>query len=156
LQEYALILHLIAQTTLLSLLRGKAFFAHTSGEIRVNGKITPSLIPFAERMAFVPQDDIMYDELTVSDNLKYAALLFNKRGYTKGKEVIPMVHHAMELLGLSHVKHSIVGKLHSALPILIIASLMMMKIRFGLCPQDLRRKRASVAGRRSASRSGWS
>lgn len=52
----------------------------------------------------------MYDELTVSDNLKYAALLFNKRGYKTVKEVIPMVHHAMELLGLSLVKHSIVGK----------------------------------------------
>lgn len=60
-------------------------------------------------MAFVPQDDIMYDELTVSENLKYAALLFNKRGYRSLPECMPMVHYAMELLGLSFVKHSIVG-----------------------------------------------
>ena len=33
-------------------------------------------------MAFVPQDDIMYDDLTVDDNIKYVAVLFNKRGYT--------------------------------------------------------------------------
>ena len=52
----------------------------------------------------------MYDELTVLENLTFSALLFNKRGFRRSREVIPMVHHSMELLGLSFVKHSIVGR----------------------------------------------
>ena len=29
-------------------------------------------------MAFVPQDDILFEQLTVEDNILYAAILFNK------------------------------------------------------------------------------
>jgi ABC-type multidrug transport system ATPase subunit len=98
------------KTTLLSLLRGKSYSGRISGEIFVNQQKVDSLVPFSSCMGFVPQDDIMYDELTVSENLKYAAMLFNRRGYISIPEVLPMVHHTMELLGLSFIKHSIVGK----------------------------------------------
>jgi ABC-type multidrug transport system ATPase subunit len=98
------------KTTLLSLLRGKTSSGTISGEIYVNKDKVGSLAPFSNCMGFVPQDDIMYDELTVSENLKYAAMLFNRRGYVNIPEVLPMVHHTMELLGLSFIKHSIVGK----------------------------------------------
>ena len=53
------------KTTFLSLLRGQASFATTSGNIYVNGNKVESLVPFRNQMAFVPQDDIMYDNLTV-------------------------------------------------------------------------------------------
>ena len=98
------------KTTLLSLLRGKTYSGKISGEIYVNERKVNSLVPYSSYMGFVPQDDIMYDELTVSENLKYAAMLFNRRGYVSIAEVIPMVHHTMELLGLSFIKHSIVGE----------------------------------------------
>ena len=50
-----------------------------------------------------------YDELTVWENLVSACLLFNKRGYRTLEECVPMVHYCMELLGLSFIKHSVVG-----------------------------------------------
>lgn len=67
-------------------------------------------------MAYVPQDDIMYDDLTVSENLRYSCLLFNRRGFTKSKDIVPMVHHVMELLALSLIKHSVVGMRSSRAP----------------------------------------
>lgn len=98
------------KTTLLTLLRGQSHNGKLSGDIFVNQDKVKSLQIFNYAMGYVPQDDIMYDELTVSENLKYSAMLFNRRGYVKIREVIPMVHYTMELLGLSFIKHSIVGK----------------------------------------------
>ena len=45
--------------------------------MEVNGEVVSSLSVFEDRMSFVPQDDIMYDELSVEENLFYAAVLFN-------------------------------------------------------------------------------
>ena len=95
---------------LLNLLRGKKPFRDTSGVITVNGRRTTSLAPYASVTGFVHQENIMYDELTVLENLKYSALLFNKRGYSSTIAVLPMVYHVLKLLGLSHIMHSTVGK----------------------------------------------
>ncbi len=97
------------KTTLLSLLRGQAHFATTSGHIYVNGNEVESLVPFRDLMGFVPQDDIMYDDLTVEDNIVYSAILFNKRGFTTKEEVLPMVIYVMDLLGITFIRNSIVG-----------------------------------------------
>ena len=97
------------KTTLLSLLRGQAHFARTSGNMFVNGERVESLVPFRDRMAFVPQDDIVYEELSVMDNILYSAMLFNKRGYRTEDECLPMVIHVIGLLGISHITHSVVG-----------------------------------------------
>jgi ABC-type multidrug transport system fused ATPase/permease subunit len=97
------------KTTLLSLLRGQANFATTSGKIYVNGREVESLIPHRNQMAFVPQDDIVYDNLTVEENIVYSAILFNKRGFTTRQQVLPMVVYIMDLLGITFIRHSIVG-----------------------------------------------
>ena len=97
------------KTTLLSLLRGQAHFATTSGDIFVNGSAVESLIPYQSKMAFVPQDDIVYDELSVKDNILYSAMLFNKRGYKTEAECLPMVIYVMNLVGLTFIAHSVVG-----------------------------------------------
>jgi ABC-type multidrug transport system ATPase subunit len=67
---------------LLSLLRGVAHYADVTGEILVTNSTMNSLADYRHCMAFVPQDDIMYDALSVEDNIKYAAVLFNRRGFT--------------------------------------------------------------------------
>jgi ABC-type multidrug transport system ATPase subunit len=97
------------KTTLLSLLRGESHFAETSGFIYVNKRRVKSLAEFRHEMSFVPQDDIMYDDLTVEDNILYAAVLFNRRGMRTPKEVMPMVLYAEELLGIEFIRNSIVG-----------------------------------------------
>mmetsp|Transcript_30790 Transcript_30790/g.42142 ORF Transcript_30790/g.42142 Transcript_30790/m.42142 type:complete len:927 (-) Transcript_30790:291-3071(-) len=97
------------KTTLLSLLMGTAHYAHVTGALNVNNRKVESLVEYRNCMAFVPQDDIMYDDLTVDDNIKYAAVLFNKRGYNTMKEVMPMVDAIEEMLGITFIRSKIVG-----------------------------------------------
>ena len=61
------------KTTLLNTLMGKVdpSFKQT-GELRINGKIR-NIKDFRSVIGFVPQDDIMIRELTVRDNIEFAA-----------------------------------------------------------------------------------
>jgi ABC-type multidrug transport system ATPase subunit len=97
------------KTTLLALLRGQAHYAATTGTIKVNGKVVHSLLDYQSEMAFVAQDDIVYEELTVEDNILYSALLFNKRGYRTLEEIMPMVVAAEKILGIDFIRYSVVG-----------------------------------------------
>jgi ABC-type multidrug transport system ATPase subunit len=90
-------------------LRGQAHYAKFEGDIYVNNRAVSSLGEFRSRMSFVPQDDIMNEQLTVEENILYAAVLFNKRGYTRRSECIPFVHFIESLLGIDFIRHSIVG-----------------------------------------------
>lgn len=101
------------KTTLLTLLRGRAHYGKVEGSIFVNGMKVKSLKEFSRTIGFAPQDDIMYDDLTVEENLIYAAILFNKRGYYDERAVMPMVRHVLDMLGLDFVRHSIVGNAES-------------------------------------------
>jgi ABC-type multidrug transport system ATPase subunit len=97
------------KTTLLNLLRGQANYATCSGTILVNGKEIPSLSLLSTEMAFVPQDDIVYEELTVEDNIMYSAKLFNKRVCMKTNSLLPMVFKAEQMLGIAHIRYNLVG-----------------------------------------------
>mmetsp|Transcript_13051 Transcript_13051/g.17791 ORF Transcript_13051/g.17791 Transcript_13051/m.17791 type:complete len:779 (+) Transcript_13051:50-2386(+) len=97
------------KTTLLSLLRGIAHYADVTGELRVNGHCVSSLAGYRQRMAFVSQDSIMYDELSVEDNIKYSAVLFNQRGFTKLEQLWPMVEAAEEFMEITSIRTMIVG-----------------------------------------------
>jgi ABC-type multidrug transport system ATPase subunit len=93
---------------LLNLLRDQTPYAYTTGSIKINGK-EESLGSFRSEMAFVPQDDIMYDDLTVEENVLYAAVLFNKRNFTKKSQCLLLVDHMLGLLGLNFIRFSVVG-----------------------------------------------
>ena len=54
----------------------------------MNGKLIGSLECFKRNIAYVPQDDIIHDDLSVEENIVYPALLFNKRGYITAVEVL--------------------------------------------------------------------
>jgi ABC-type multidrug transport system ATPase subunit len=60
-------------------------------------------------MAFVPQDDIVYEDLTVEENVLYATVLFNKRNYRKKRDCLIMTDHIIKLLGIEMVRYSRVG-----------------------------------------------
>jgi ABC-type multidrug transport system ATPase subunit len=92
----------------LNLLRDQTPYAYTTGSLKINGK-EDSLSNYRDEMAFVPQDDIMYDDLTVEENIVYAAVLFNKRNFTRKEHVLLMVDHILDLLGLNFIRLSVVG-----------------------------------------------
>jgi ABC-type multidrug transport system ATPase subunit len=89
------------KTTLLNMLRGVAHYATAEGAIYVNRVATTSLAVYRDEMAFVPQDDILYEELTVEENVIFSAILFNRRGFNTRVEVEPMVRHALLATGLA-------------------------------------------------------
>ena len=97
------------KTSLLNLLRGQAHYAKVQGNIYINGVSVESLNDYSNRMAFVPQDDIMNDELTVEENILFAAVLFNKRGITHRSKILPFVHYIEDLLCIEFIRNSIVG-----------------------------------------------
>ena len=94
---------------MLNLLRGQAHYAKVTGNVYVNGNSVLSLAPFCNKMAFVPQDDIMFDELTVRENIIFYAMIFNKRGYKHVHECIPFASYVEKLLGIDFINNSIVG-----------------------------------------------
>lgn len=72
-----------------------------------------SLSAYSHCTAFVPQDDVMYEELTVEENVLFSALLFNQRGFTTTEQALPMVHFTLDLLGIMNVRASVVGSVAS-------------------------------------------
>jgi ABC-type multidrug transport system fused ATPase/permease subunit len=97
------------KTSLLSLLRGQAHYADISGSLTVNGHAVESLERFRKRTAYVPQEDIVSEELSVEENIVYSALLFNRRGFLSAAECMPMVLQAEKLLDIYHVRTQVVG-----------------------------------------------
>ena len=64
------------KTTLLSLISGLR--SQTSGEITVLGKKMPTrTAEFRRKMGFVLQENALYEELSLFENLKFAANLYN-------------------------------------------------------------------------------
>jgi ABC-type multidrug transport system ATPase subunit len=80
-----------------------------SGEIHVNGQPVDSLIEYQDKSAFVPQEEIMYTQLSVEECVTYAALLFNKRGYKTKKECTVMVTYLLNVLGIEFIRHTVIG-----------------------------------------------
>lgn len=76
------------KTTFLNVLAGKAEYGVMSGEVTFNG--TPLHPRELKRLnGFVPQDDIVHEDLTVEENIKLAnALQSTMTQYRQGKDNI--------------------------------------------------------------------
>jgi ABC-type multidrug transport system fused ATPase/permease subunit len=59
------------KTSLLNALCGRAFYGEVHGEIHINGQ-RKDIEEIKDTVGFVPQDDIVYAELTVRENFIYA------------------------------------------------------------------------------------
>jgi ABC-type multidrug transport system ATPase subunit len=97
------------KTSLLNLLRGRADYATCTGKILINGCETHSLSALTNNMAFVPQDDVVYEDLTVEDNIMYSAMLFNKRRLLTYQDLLPMVYKIEQMLSVEHIRYCKVG-----------------------------------------------
>ncbi|ORZ27565.1 hypothetical protein BCR44DRAFT_1398013 [Catenaria anguillulae PL171] len=93
------------KSTLFSLLTGKA--PRTSGEVKISGKVN-ELSKYAKLVGYVPQEDIMIRELTVSDILTHSAYMRLPADMSKD-QIKDKVAQITTFLGLSHVNDSIIG-----------------------------------------------
>lgn len=94
------------KSTLLNVLNGNE--TPSSGSVRINGiDIHKDQKKIEGIIGYVPQDDLLIEELTVFENLYYAAkLCFNKKNE---KEIITLVDETLAALGLISTRELKVG-----------------------------------------------
>lgn len=95
------------KSSLLALLAGRAQYGKASGLVFVNGQLD-ALERYRHIMGFVPQDDLMYSELTVEENILFAARFGMARG-TNWEDHKLAAMDTINLLGLEGVMHCIAG-----------------------------------------------
>lgn len=86
---------------------GRAFYGEVTGDIFVNGQET-KIEDHKDAVGFVPQDDIVYAELTVRENLIFSGRFRLPRG-TPDDEIEDLADETLANLGLSRVANSPVG-----------------------------------------------
>lgn len=95
------------KTSLLNALCGRAYYGEVQGNVFINGQ-KASVEDFADSIGFVPQDDIVFAELTVRENLMYSGRFRLPRG-TPLQEIEDLADTVLANLGLSRKANSIVG-----------------------------------------------
>ena len=95
------------KTSLLNALCGRAYYGEVQGNVFINGQ-KASVEDFADSIGFVPQDDIVFAELTVRENLMYSGRFRLPRG-TPLREIEDLADSVLANLGLSRKANSIVG-----------------------------------------------
>ncbi|KAI8612755.1 hypothetical protein BC830DRAFT_1220204 [Chytriomyces sp. MP71] len=93
------------KTTFMNVLMGKA--TRTSGSLKINGAIA-EMQQYRKIIGYVPQDDVMIEELTVRENIRYAARTRLPDSWSNG-DVDSHVDAILTALNLNHVAHSRVG-----------------------------------------------
>ena len=95
------------KTSLLNALCGRAFYGKTTGSIKINGHAA-NIEDHSSSVGFVPQDDIVYPELTVKENFVFSGLFQLPKG-TPMEEIEDLADEIMANLGLSRVANNMVG-----------------------------------------------
>ena len=110
------------KSSLMNVICGRAAYGKVTGNVKVNDvDTTPGSVGGAP-LGYVPQEDTVYGDLTVRENLEYAARLRlptakSSAGLTSKKskkdaanqEIDAMVNAVLDMIGLGHIQHSIVG-----------------------------------------------
>lgn len=95
------------KTSLLNALCGRAHYGTILGDIHINGT-KMEIDEIKSITGFVPQDDVVYAELTVRENLMYAGKLMLPR-HTSIQEIQDLADSTLANLGLARVANSLVG-----------------------------------------------
>jgi ABC-type multidrug transport system ATPase subunit len=103
------------KTTFMNALCGRAYYGKVTGQVLINGT-RDQILRHRKRVGFVPQDDIVHDDLTVHENLHFSAQLRLPRdgavvpnGVRRARWVHKIVEDALSVLQIGHIRDSIVG-----------------------------------------------
>ena len=95
------------KSTLLKALNGDA--PPTSGSVYICGlELTSNYEYIKSKIAYVPQDDIVHRQLTVSQSLRYAAKL--RLNDISEAEIEAKINHVLKALSITHIKDQLVGQ----------------------------------------------
>ncbi len=94
------------KSTLLKAVLGKIPLEKDKGDIYINGQNIrdTGLACIKHQVGFVPQDDILINELSVYENLKTFHIIAIDSTYTD-KEIDEKIDNVLEILNISHIKH---------------------------------------------------
>ncbi|KAJ3394171.1 hypothetical protein HDU84_009491 [Entophlyctis sp. JEL0112] len=93
------------KTTFMNVLMGK--LGRTDGKLSINESI-PEMLNSRKLIGFVPQDNIMIEELTVFENIRYSARTRLPNTWTD-KEVDDYVQTILVALNLAHISNQLIG-----------------------------------------------
>lgn len=96
------------KTTFMNALANRASYGVTTGSVSLNGVEGATIGKFPRLTGFVPQDDIMHDDLTVYENLNFSAQLRLPSTMTDEQKKA-IVEDALQLIGLDLIRDSFVG-----------------------------------------------
>eukprot|EP00929_Paragymnodinium_shiwhaense_P005194 TRINITY_DN10682_c0_g3_i2.p1 TRINITY_DN10682_c0_g3~~TRINITY_DN10682_c0_g3_i2.p1 ORF type:complete len:783 (+),score=145.19 TRINITY_DN10682_c0_g3_i2:66-2414(+) len=95
------------KTTMLNVLCGKATYGKASGAISINGLPT-QVSNIKSMVGFVPQDDVVYQNLTVREQIYFSARLRNEVGLSK-KRLRNITDDVLSVMQIDHIQNSITG-----------------------------------------------
>lgn len=95
------------KSTFMNVLCGKASYGYTTGKVWVNGE-EHDLSFIRSVMGFVPQDDIVHEDLTVREQIFYSACLRNTAGTSRAR-IDRIVEDVLNVMELCEIQHSVVG-----------------------------------------------
>jgi len=95
------------KTTFMNVLCGKATYGEMTGEVLVNGR-PGSVSDYKQMMGFVPQDDIVHENLTVSEQINFSALLRGPAEITR-QRAQNITEDVLNVMQIDHIRNSIVG-----------------------------------------------
>ena len=87
--------------------RGQRFCTEEFGKVYLNGR-EQNLEAFLDRVGFVPQDDVLYRDLTVQETVEFSAGWRLPRTLNEST-VAHTISETLRLLELEHVKHERIG-----------------------------------------------
>ncbi|KAJ3134674.1 hypothetical protein HK100_003437 [Physocladia obscura] len=96
---------MLIETTFMNVLMGKV--QRTGGELFINGEKTEMHL-YRKIVGYVPQEDIMINQLTVRENVLHAARVRLPRNWTSS-QVNNHVDNVLRALNLTHVANSCIG-----------------------------------------------
>jgi ABC-type multidrug transport system ATPase subunit len=96
------------KSTFMNALSNRAPYGNVNGEVSLNGVVGETIGKYPRLVGFVPQDDIMHDDLTVYENLMYSARLRLPPSIPAAQQRA-IVEDVIEILDLGRIRDSVVG-----------------------------------------------
>eukprot|EP00405_Crypthecodinium_cohnii_P023408 CAMPEP_0206464884 /NCGR_PEP_ID=MMETSP0324_2-20121206/27484_1 /ASSEMBLY_ACC=CAM_ASM_000836 /TAXON_ID=2866 /ORGANISM="Crypthecodinium cohnii, Strain Seligo" /LENGTH=825 /DNA_ID=CAMNT_0053937605 /DNA_START=85 /DNA_END=2562 /DNA_ORIENTATION=- len=99
------------KTTFMNVLCGKATYGKMVGKMMINGKVTD---PKNMRgfMGFVPQDDIVHEDLTVREQIQFSVRLRGDVRHTPSRIEL-ITEDVLNVMQIDHIQNSIVGSVEN-------------------------------------------